>query len=407
MKINYKYTLSQGLFWMMYCVVTGYAAYYLLEQGFSTIHIGIFTTIFAICTALMQVIVGRLADRQADNWKKITIILSIITVVADVCLCMPTSIVVKGIIFGVGYVSTSCLMPIINQISFYYIERGEDIDFGKARGAGSLLYALYSLALGQLTVMIGSIIVPVSGCIIAILMLVVMIILPLKKKLDNELSDKEDDSLNQVQTNISEASDDDNKTPFLKKYKYFIAIWIGFIFFMIMHMMTNNYMLQIATNAGGDSGDMGVALSIAAVAELPVMIFFNKIIAKISSIKLLLIAGIGFCIKGFMYVMCVSTGVLFATQVLQLISFAVFANASVYFSNEQMSEKDKATGQSLMTNTLVIGQIAGNMLGGTLIDMFSVRVMTITGFVSTLIGLGILVISILIFEKKNNSVLTD
>ena len=86
-----------------------------------------------------------------------------------------------------------------------------------------------------------------------------------------------------------------------------------------------------------------------------------------------------------------------------MISFAIFANASVYFSDEEMSEEDKATGQSFMTNTLVIGQIIGNLLGGALIESYSVKAMTGVAFAATIPGFIILLFAGLKLLKKRNS----
>lgn len=399
MKINLKYTCSQGFFWMMYCVVTGYAAYFLLDIGFSTFEVGIYTTVFAICTAIMQVLIGRLADRSENAWKIITIILCAIPVIMDFALCMNIPLIVKGIVFGISYVSTSCVMPLVNQISFYYVKRGEIIDFGKARGMGSLLYAVYSFGLGKLTVMFGSILVPISGALASFLLLAVICSLPFISDSSEELAAaKTFEKEETVQTN----QESNKSTNFIGRYKYFLLIWVGFCFIMIMHMMTGNYMLKIAENIGGDSSSMGIALAISAVAELPVMLSFKKYFLRFKSASLLVAAAIGFVIKSLMYVMASSISLLFFTQCLQMISFAIFANASVYFSDEQMSGGDKATGQSLMTNTLVIGQIVGNLLGGTLIDSVSVGAMTFAGFICTAIGTLIIVFTVMLHHKPKH-----
>ena len=55
------------------------------------------------------------------------------------------------------------LQPLVNSVSIYYINRGVNVDFGIARGIGSLLYAVCSSILGALVAQTGSRVVLVAA----------------------------------------------------------------------------------------------------------------------------------------------------------------------------------------------------------------------------------------------------
>ena len=67
--------------------------------------------------------------------------------------------------------------------------------------------------------------------------------------------------------------------------------------FFFAHNAINDYMIQIITPLGGTEAQMGIAVSCAALLELPTMALIDKIIKKISVKNLLLISGIAFLIK--------------------------------------------------------------------------------------------------------------
>ena len=54
----------------------------------------------------------------------------------------------------------------------------------------------------------------------------------------------------------------------------------GLVLVYFTHTIINNFFIQVITPIGGTESDMGTAVFLAAILELPAMIFFNNIREK-------------------------------------------------------------------------------------------------------------------------------
>ena len=145
-------------------------------------------------------------------------------------------------------------------------------------------------------------------------------------------------------------------------------------------------MIQIITNVGGTSADLGRLLAIAAITEIPVMFLFSRIVKHVKSSVLLIISGIFFALKAFGYFTAGNIALMTVAAVMQMGSFALYIPASVYYVNEVMEERDKFKGQALMTGTNTLGGMIGSLLGGFLIDHAGVAVMNLAGLIMAVSG---------------------
>lgn len=69
--------------------------------------------------------------------------------------------------------------------------------------------------------------------------------------------------------------------------------------------------------------------------------------------------------------------VFYFIQLLQLTSWGIYASASVYYAKENIPAEDQTKAQAYMSNALTIGNVIGTLIGGQLIDMYSVNAMLI------------------------------
>ena len=59
-----QYTLLQGLYWMVYCVLVAFSSVYLLDRGFSNTRIGLLVGVSSVLSALMQPVMASVAERS-------------------------------------------------------------------------------------------------------------------------------------------------------------------------------------------------------------------------------------------------------------------------------------------------------------------------------------------------------
>ena len=384
MKTMTKYCFLQGFFWMLFCSTYGYITFYLLSRSFSASEIGIITAAFGLIGAFAQPFFGRLVDRGLYGWKSLSCVLSLAITLCSLVLVFLEPKLIQGLFFGLTLLFLNSALPLVNRAGFICQTKTQKINYGIARGIGSLSYALLSLILGKFTLLFDSSIVPLTTATISFCLIITLLTMP---KGEIPVLEK------QTSSSIS---------PFtvLKKYPAFTLMWISCIIQMTFHNLITTFLIQICERAGGTSGTLGLALAISAIVELPVLFCFTKINKHISSKKLLLISAIAFIIKATGYAVSLNISILYITQLTQAISFAIYASASVYYAEEAVHSEDKTTAQSFLSGSQTIGSVAGCLAGGILLTSFGINTMLFTGIAITVLGA---IFALLAIKVKNSN----
>lgn len=380
--LNFKYKCLHGFYWMLYCLPTGFITLFMLSYGVSASSIGIITAISSILAAAGQLAVGNIVDScRKISWKTLLLIICAIQALILLTLLFSNSNKLISTALFPGFMVLMYLqMPLVNASIFYYTSRGLSLDFGSARGTGSLTYAFISFVCGQLVAFTGEIAIIYLSILTLLGLILTTALMPTIKEYTDQKTEETHRQPTKRKVGI---------ISFVKKYPKFTLVLVGSIFLMSFHNITHTYMIQMIENIGGNSASMGTAFSIEAISELPIMFGFYKLIQKIPINKLMIIAGIAFVFKSLAYLCAVNVLTLYIAQVLQMLSYAIFASASVYFANEKMEEEDKVTGQSYMTATMSIGAVAGNFVGGLVLDAFGIHALLIICVMITIIGASV------------------
>lgn len=150
--------------------------------------------------------------------------------------------------------------------------------------------------------------------------------------------------------------------------------------------MINSFLAQIFASIGGGSKEIGISLMIAALCELPGMIFFEHLVKRKSSKFWLLFSSIAFAVRGVMMLLISTIVMMEMTHLLQGFSFALFIPASAYLFNHVLADEDRVFGQTLIIIATTLGGVLGNILGGSLLQNFGVWQMLLCGTCFALIG---------------------
>lgn len=376
--INNRYMALQGLYWMVFCVCSGFISLYLQGRGLSNAAIGTVTAIFGILAALSQPVMGGITDRSSWlTWRKMILILAIPYLL--ICIIMP---LVPGawagaLFMGLLILLGNAIMPFINSAHFYYSHVGEHINFGVARGIGSGLYALLALLIGFLAQKFGIEMVPISGILITLLFIIVVFRMPPTKEF------------------IEKAPTEKKlQKGFLLRYPAFTFMLLACLLMLTAHNILNTYLLQIIQSLGGNSSQLGIALAIQAVVEVPVLFGFSKLLKRFGSRSLMLTAAIGFALKALLYALSSSVLIVYFIQLAQMISFALFVSASVFYTSESIAKEDQTTGQAFMTSMMAAGTVLGSLSGGWILELSGMDTMLSVNVIIALIGVGFALISV-------------
>ena len=370
-------------YYSLNCVTLGYVTYYLGSIGLGDLFISIIVAIACALGGILQIVVGRVVDRiQRWNWKNVLIIFGSIVLLLNLSRIFIQATSWQWISYGSVMVFQMIMMPMVNLAGFDYSSKGIPVNFGIIRGVGSAAFAGASFIIGKLTVRFGSGSILEISAVLAALLIVVVLIMPLPA------GEAVQGSGTQADTAQADASKKISIIAFIKKYPEFFIMVTGVAFLLVYHNLLNTFFIRVVENVGGDSDSLGIALGIAAIAELPILFLYSKINGKLikSSRILIIISCVFFVVRSILYVFAFSVMMVYLIQLLQSVSFGLMVAAKATYADETMEISDKATGQSLMTFTDAFGAVVGTFAGGLLLNHGGVIFMLWGGVIIAVIG---------------------
>ena len=197
------------------------------------------------------------------------------------------------------------MTPFINSLGMESINQGHSLNFGLARGMGSVAYACICYILGIITVKAGPVSIPITVIVLTLLSLGILIRFSIFPK-QNQTA---------LPRMLPKAAQTVIQYFFSGKYKRFSLVLLGCIFIYLSHVLLNNFNFQIALAKGGGSAEMGTASAIAAICELPTLFLFGYIIRKFRCDLLLKTAGIFFTIKALGTLLAPGIPVFYGVQI--------------------------------------------------------------------------------------------
>ncbi len=381
-----RYAFVQGNFWMSFCIIFSFASVYLLSKGFQSSQIGIIIAIAGVVSAILQPAVAGIADKSYKiTVRKLIEGFSIVMILMAVILLIPNlHFILIAFVYAALVAVLQIITPLVNAVGMECINHGIPINFGIARGMGSILYAAISYIAGALVSKFSTNVIPIMIIIFYSFLFFSILTFQFKGMQKGIVKD-----------HFQEEKTKNAKTiDFVKNNQRFFLLLLGITICFASHNILNNYIYQIVKSHGGGSAQMGTALSIAAAVELPTMLLFSVIISRVKSSKLIIIAAFFFAIKSLLTLLAGNMTAIYLTQLSQALGFALFVPASVYYVNHVIKEKDRVKGQAFMTVTNTVGSIAGSLIGGVLIDRAGVSVMLLVSTVIAGIGAVIVVFGV-------------
>ena len=359
---NFEYCVMQGLFWMSFCTVVSYAALFLQRRGYSGAETGIIMAFGLILSFLLQPTVASLADRS----RKISL-MGIIAAIGGVMICgMAVNLLVPGrsaavcISYALYFCCVYLMLPFVNVFAGFLGTWGLKINFGVARGIGSLGYAVLTLILGVLIEKLGANVLPATGIVFTAALLLMAALFARQ--------------YSSVPTAEKTAGKEKSRglLLFLRSDPRFTLVLVGIAFTYFSHTAFTNFLINVVENVGGGSAEMGVCSFIAAIVELPPMFLFAKLLRRWRCSTLLKLSCVMFSVKMLCCWAAPGVWVLYIAQTVQMIAFGLYIPASVQYVNEVVAPADRVKGQALVTSTTTLSSIAASFLCGFMMDNLGV-----------------------------------
>ncbi len=397
-RLNFSYGCIHGTYWMIYGIVSSFASVFLLGRGYLNTEIGIILAVANVVAVVIQPLVADLADRSKKiSTIGISQIMTIMMMVMTVGLfALQGKSVALSVVFVLLIAWHTAVQPLINSLSFKLSESGIHINFGIARSVGSLSYSLLCAVLGVLVARFGIEVLPISAEIVMAMMAISLLMTKRQYDKTKNCGKREaaEETAAENLTEMVEIAEDINLLEFIRRNKLFFIANIGVIGLYFSNSVMNNYLMQIVTEVGGNSADMGRILSLMAFLEIPTLVFFDKLRAKFTCQFMLKVAAIGFTIKILMCHIAASVSMILAAQVFQLIAFGLFLPAMVHFIDEIMSKGEAVKGQSVFTMMVTITTMLSSLAGGAILDISGAKMLTLVSLIITAAGAVIILATV-------------
>ncbi|MDD6571101.1 MAG: MFS transporter [Thermoflexaceae bacterium] len=387
-KITFTYIMIHVVFWCSYAIAWSYTAVYLKSCGYDNSVVGLVTGIGAVISVILQPVLASATIRfpWMNNKTKVILLKILSLILAVAIMAKMPGIYTIAVLFTLIAAIDASIPSMLSSMAMEYVNAGKDINYGLARGTGSIAYALISLFLGYAVEWLGTQFLMVLYIFLGMVTAGITVFFPYEDQ-KKEKTKKD----NQRRTGIS---------ALFGKYVFLPFFLTASIVLFMGHNMVNVFLLNIIERAGGNSTNLGLALAIAAGVELPVMMFFVKLEKRIKVEKLLVISAVFFTVKSVFTLFAVNVGLVYLMQFLQFGAFALFTPASVYFINKAMEQTDSGIGQALLGScSLGLGGTLGNVLGGFILDGAGVDAMIWCTVILSAVGIGLMGISARIYEK--------
>lgn len=390
-KLNLQYISMQIPYWMGFSVLGTFTSVFLLSRDFTNGQIGLVLSLANLLAALVQPFLASFADRMVRvRLTQLAAGMALLLVLfSGVLLLLPKVFLIVAFVYVLLYACLVLLQPLTIAIGTFFISRGYALNFGVARGLGSLAFAGAAAATGVL-------IERFSPTIILYLLIGIFLFFALMALLidTRKQGGKYSESLVTEHHHEGPLEEPIGLIEFTKKYKRFMFLLVGVSLLFVYHTIINSYMFQIMQPLGGTAANAGTSLSIAALSELPTMFFFTWLLKRGKVHSLMRIAAFFFSVKAVLILFAGTIFLINVAQSLQMIGFAMHTMASVYYTNQIIPQKDLVKGQTLMSTANTMGGIIGAFVGGQMLSFLSVSAMLLIGMVISIIGTLIVWLSV-------------
>lgn len=169
-ELNIKYAFVQAGYWMGFCVAFSFGAVMLQARGCSNAELGGIMAAGNICGFILS---PMLAERL-DSSKRLTVYHALWALQLFELVLLAAFALIPGhgtavaVIYTLYIAIEVCINPVNTQLYNLMELRGIHINYGLARGVGSLAFAAISAVLGILAGSLGAASLPVAGLVLCL-----------------------------------------------------------------------------------------------------------------------------------------------------------------------------------------------------------------------------------------------
>ncbi len=374
------------LYWAIFCLMVAFASAFLLDKGLSNSTIGLILGVSYLLSALVQPLVGSFfSDHNIPRSKGIAVIYIPVAAAAFVIRFLPLNAAVVGVLMVFMITVQSMMQPSINALYQSIETEEEPVNFGLARGMGSVSYALSSFIAGRLLAVFDPPILPIMY-LIAIVLLVVLLMTVRTR--DPRAVDG-----GAAGTNMSYKD-------MLITYPHLRLFVPGMICMFLTYSFIDSFLIQILMSMGGNSSDLGTAITCAAILEMPAMVLYAWLCQKKLGLKIYQISMWIWLAKDILTALAASPVQLFLIQMMGCACCAIYVPGMMFYMKRSLPPALLLRGATLAGTATTLGSLIATLAGGWLIDHMGVHNALLTSLIPAVAGTLLMNAAIMQVSKR-------
>lgn len=381
--ISLLYCLVQMLYWSSGFTTVGYATAYLGKIGFSNSSIGLITAVAGLIGFALMFCLSVWIDRAGSVflYRAIVCILLIQVLLIAFFSSSQYAGLLPAVLYSLFISHAHAINSLLSKLYIDLKKRRIQIDFGIARGLGSLAYAGSSFSIGYLLAHRPE--AYIHYLTLAFYLMLLIIMLTLQRLVCRLPVDHE---------SVPAAREEKTKLrigAFLRDYRFFIVLVFGISLVSASNKTFTTFLVNVVKGLGGETRSFTTITGFLALIEIPVMLFFSKIRRKHSISSMLLLSLILYAVKLGGAAAARSLPVLFIAVTTQTFAAGFYHPASVEYVRETIPHQDTAKCQALLDGAPVFVSFLTTTVFGALLDSAPTRFVCILLFALAVLGVSV------------------
>lgn len=347
--VTFRYAFFQAAYWTSSVLVYGYTRVFLEKFGYGPKAAGVVLATGALAAAFLQPLLGAIMHRRRLPLRTVLFAITALSVVCALAMLAPLPAPAIAAFFTVLAVMTNSSVGFLNSAAFALQREGETVNFSAARGVGSVCYALMSKFISTLASPQAML-----ACQFTAATVLAALTLTMLPRRDSETAPAP--GAQKVEGG------------FFARNMNYMLILLGQVLLFFLHHIITGYLLDITLFCGGTEAEMGTAILIGALAEMPGMVLAGYLMKKYSPAVLLQCSVIFYFVRTALFLLFPSLFMIYVLEGMQMVSFAFLIPALAVFAEQYACPADRLRCQTLNTGTNAAAGFLGFLLGGILVE---------------------------------------
>lgn len=387
-----RFTVLQFVYWFV-MAIGNYQTVYLQSRGYTATTIGLINAVLSAVTIMATPVWGMISDRI----RSIRRVFLLTLIVGSVLFAFIPAII------GLPVLSAPLMLVYLSLVYFFRnpanammdnwlvrYSNQKGVDYGSIRSFGSLGYAICGVLIAGAVSSFGTAwTFPVCSAMMALVV---------------AMSLRTDDAKPVAPATGAPAREAFNPLTLFKNYYFTTFLAFSLLLYIVINSAAA-FLPYLLEEVGVSSSRYGLITAYMATLEIPMLLAARPLRRRAPLFALCIASGFCYAAACLLLGTCAhSLGMIVAIETLSGVGSGLLIASAANYIYTLTPENLKATGQSIFVAVTALSGIAGNLIGGAVVDALSAPllycIMGVTGLISALFLLGTIVIGARLLKQS-------